>query len=52
MIGNNAITKKTIFIENVPMDDYLKAVELKNRYGCRNWVEYLKLTNKTMEGAL
>ena len=52
MSGNHAITKKTIFIENVPLDDYLKATELKNKYGCRSWVEYLKLTNKVMEGAL
>ena len=52
MSDNNAITKKTIFIENVPLDDYLKATELKNKYGCRSWVEYLKMTNKVMEEGL
>ncbi len=52
MTGNNAITKKTIYIENVSLDDYLKATELKNKHGCKTWHEYLLLSNRIMEEAL
>ena len=52
MTGNNAITNKTIYIEKVPIDVYLKAQELKNKAGCKTWLEYLLLTNRMMEEEL
>ena len=43
---------KAINIRNIPIDDFAKAQELKARYGCSDWVEYLRAANKQLEEGL
>lgn len=43
---------KAINIRNIPIIDFAKAQELKARYGCSDWVEYLQVANKRLEEGL
>jgi len=43
---------KAINIRNIPIDDYAKAQELKAKYGCSDWLEYLQVANKRLEEGL
>ena len=52
MSGEAANGTKAINIRDIPLKDYLKAIEIKNRLGCETWLDFLRLANGHLEGTI
>lgn len=43
---------KNILVRDIPLETYLKAVELKERLHCSDWTELFHKAMKSLEGGL